>query len=121
MYDDLKNLISGNQLGFRKIEDRSMVTNFLEYVSFVLNSIEERWQVDSVYTDFSKDFDRVCHQLLLEEMSVGTLSRFMAKFLFDRENSKDKKRRRCLLRISSRTIVFHLVCQQNIGDIKPLK
>jgi hypothetical protein len=27
--------------------------------------------VDSVYTDFSKAFDRVHHQLLLEEMSVG--------------------------------------------------
>jgi hypothetical protein len=27
--------------------------------------------VDSVYTDFSKAFDRVRHQLLLEEMSVG--------------------------------------------------
>jgi hypothetical protein len=47
------------------------VTNLLENVSFVLNSIEEGWQVDSVYTDFSKAFDRVCHQLLLEEMSVG--------------------------------------------------
>jgi hypothetical protein len=33
--------------------------------------IEEEWQVDSVYTDFSKAFDRVRHQLLLEEMSVG--------------------------------------------------
>jgi hypothetical protein len=47
------------------------VTNLLEYASFVLNSIEEGWQVDSVYTDFSKAFDRVRHQLLLEEMSVG--------------------------------------------------
>jgi hypothetical protein len=47
------------------------VTNLLEYASFVLNSIEERWQVDSVYTDFSKAFDRLRHQLLLEEMSVG--------------------------------------------------
>jgi hypothetical protein len=37
----------------------------------VLNSIEEGWQVDSVYTDFSKAFDRVRHQLLLEKMSLG--------------------------------------------------
>jgi hypothetical protein len=35
--------------------------------------------VDSVYTDFSKAFDRVRHQLVLED-------------LFDRENSKDKNR-----------------------------
>jgi hypothetical protein len=69
MYDDLKNLISVNHHGFLK--NRSTVTNFLEYASFVLNSIEERWQVDSVYTYYSKAFDRVRHQLLLEEMSVG--------------------------------------------------
>jgi hypothetical protein len=67
MYEDL--LISINQHGFMK--NRSTVTNLLEYASFVLNSIEEEWQVDSVYTDFSKAFDRVRHQLLLEEMSVS--------------------------------------------------
>jgi hypothetical protein len=48
MYDDLKNLISVNQHGFMK--NRSTVTNLLEYASFVLNSIEEGWQVDSVYS-----------------------------------------------------------------------
>jgi hypothetical protein len=45
------------------------VTSLLEYASFVLNSVEEGWQVDSVYTDFSKAYDRVRHQLLLEKMS----------------------------------------------------
>jgi hypothetical protein len=65
MYDDLKKLISVNQYGFMK--NRSMVTNLLEYASFVLNSIEEGWQVVSVDTDFSK----VRHQRLLEEISVG--------------------------------------------------
>jgi hypothetical protein len=56
-YDDQKNFISVNQHGF--INNRSTMTNF-----------EEGWQVDSVYTDFPKAFDRVRHQLLLEEMSV---------------------------------------------------
>jgi hypothetical protein len=69
VYDDLKNLISDNQHGFMK--NRSTVTNLLEYASFVLNSIEEGWQVDSVYKDFSKAFDRVRHQLLLDEKPVG--------------------------------------------------
>jgi hypothetical protein len=63
MYEDLKNLISVNQHGFMK--NRSTVTNLLEYASFVLNSIEEGWQVDFVNRDFSKAFDRVRHQLLL--------------------------------------------------------
>jgi hypothetical protein len=69
IYDDLKNLISMNQHGFMK--NRLTVTNLLEYAFFVLNSIEEGWQVDSVYTDFSKAFDQVRHHLLLMEMSVG--------------------------------------------------
>jgi hypothetical protein len=66
MYDNLKNLISVNQHGFMK--NQSTVTNLLAYASFVLNSIKEGWQV---YTDFLKAFDRVRHQLLLQEMSVG--------------------------------------------------
>jgi hypothetical protein len=37
----------------------------------LLNSVEDGNQVDSVYTDFSKAFDRVRLQLLLDEMSVS--------------------------------------------------
>jgi hypothetical protein len=71
MYNDLKNLMSINPQGFMK--NQSTITNLLEYASFVLNSIEDGDQVDSIYTDFSKAFvrHRVRHQLLLNEMSVG--------------------------------------------------
>jgi hypothetical protein len=44
------------------MKNRSTVTNLLEYAAFVLNSIEKGWQ---------EAFDRLRHQLLLEEMSVG--------------------------------------------------
>jgi hypothetical protein len=63
MHNDLKNLMSINQHGF--MNNRSTITNLLEYASFVLNSIEDGNQVDSIYTDFSKAFDRVRHLLLL--------------------------------------------------------
>jgi hypothetical protein len=43
---------------------------FVEYAFFVLSSIEV-WQVDSVYMDFSKSFDRGRYQLILEVMSAG--------------------------------------------------
>jgi hypothetical protein len=69
IYNELKNLMSINQHGF--MTNRSTITNLLEYASFVLNSIEDGNQVDSVYTDFSKVFDRVRHQLLLNEIYVG--------------------------------------------------
>jgi hypothetical protein len=69
IYNDLKHLMSINQHGFMK--SRSTITNLLEYASFVLNSIEDGNQVDSIYTDFSNAFDRVRHHLLPNEMSVG--------------------------------------------------
>jgi hypothetical protein len=69
MYNDLKNLMSINQHEF--MENRSTIMNLLEYAYFVLNSIEDGNQVDSFYTDFSKAFDHVRHQLLLDEMYVG--------------------------------------------------
>jgi hypothetical protein len=62
-------IVDINQHGFMK--NRSTITNLLEYASFVLNSIENSNQVDLIYTDFSKAFDCVRHQLLLNEMSAG--------------------------------------------------
>jgi hypothetical protein len=70
--------MSINQNGFMK--NRSTMTNLLEYASFVLNSIEDGNQVDSIYTDFSKAFDRVLHQLLLNDTAdpnhINKLSTF---------------------------------------------
>jgi hypothetical protein len=55
------------QHGF--VKGKSNVFNSLEYPSFVLKSIEDGCQVDSIYTDFSKAFDKVHHCLLLDKMS----------------------------------------------------
>jgi hypothetical protein len=41
----------------------------IENSSFVLKSIVDGCQVDSIYTDFSKAFDRVSHCLLLDKIS----------------------------------------------------
>jgi hypothetical protein len=88
MYDNLKNLMPVNQLGFMK--NRSTVTNLLKYALFVMSSIEEGWQVVSVYTDFSKAFERSSTPSTVTGGDVSgyqTCSRLMAKVLFDRENS----------------------------------
>jgi hypothetical protein len=106
MYDNLKNSISVNQHGFMK--HRSTVTNLLEYASFVLNSIENGWRVDSIYMDFSKAFDRVGHQLFLEEKSVRIEP---ARCIWLRSYLTGK-----IIGHSSQTIM--LVCQQNIGDFR---
>jgi hypothetical protein len=56
------------QHGFGK--GRSTVSNLVEYSPFVLKSIEDGCQVDSIYTDFSNTFDKVRHRLLLDKMST---------------------------------------------------
>jgi hypothetical protein len=49
------------------VKGMSTVSNQLEYSSFVLKSIEDGCQVESIYTDFSKAFVKVCHRLLLDK------------------------------------------------------
>jgi hypothetical protein len=64
-----ESIVYQSTCGFTK--NRSTITNLLKYASFVLNSIENGYQIDSIYTDFTKAFNPVRHQLLLDEMSVG--------------------------------------------------
>jgi hypothetical protein len=52
VYGDLKGKLAVCQHDF--VKGRSTVSNLLEYSSFVLKSIEDGCQVDSIYTDFSK-------------------------------------------------------------------
>jgi hypothetical protein len=48
----------------------TFVSNLLEYTSFILKSMEDGFQVDSIYTSFSKAFDKVRHQLLLIKLAL---------------------------------------------------
>jgi hypothetical protein len=52
MYEDLKGQLVDCQHGF--VKGRSTVSNLLEYSSFVLKSIEDWCQVDSIYTDLDE-------------------------------------------------------------------
>ena len=47
---------------------RSTLSNLLEYTSFINEAFSNRLQVDSVYTDFAKAFDRVNHNLLIMKL-----------------------------------------------------
>jgi hypothetical protein len=74
-------LISDDQHGF--VGGRSTVTSLVEFSNFVLSEMKDGLQVNVVYTDFSKAFDRVNHGLLL-----GTLTRKFCRpkifwFLFE--------------------------------------
>lgn len=45
---------------------KSIETNVTEFVEFVNDSFDEREQVDVVYNDFIKAFDKISHQILID-------------------------------------------------------
>lgn len=61
-------LISPCQHGF--IKGRSTTTNLMEFASYIFTAFREKRQVDVIYTDFSKAFDKVVHDLLLHKLNV---------------------------------------------------
>lgn len=58
----LSNSISLSQHGF--LPKHSINTNLLVYQNFFINSLDQGYQVDLIYTDFEKAFDKVNHSLL---------------------------------------------------------
>lgn len=61
--DSFRPLLSTRQHAY--LTGRSTLTNLVEFTSYVLKTMENGEQVDSVYLDFSKAFDRINHNLLL--------------------------------------------------------
>jgi hypothetical protein len=83
LYHQFKPLLTDKQHGF--VKNKSTVSNLLEYKSYLCGVFAGRGQVDTVYTDFSKAFDRVNHSLLcskLEGYGVhGSLFRWIESYL----------------------------------------
>lgn len=67
MYGKIKPIISFKQHGFTK--KRKTATNLVEFTSCVVNVIESGKQLDVIYTDFSKAFDRVSHSVLISKLT----------------------------------------------------
>lgn len=86
LYHHLKPFISPRQHGF--IKRRSTTSNLLEYKHFLCSAFAKKVQVDSVYTDFSKAFDKVDHSILLNKLSTfgihGDLLRWVKSYLSNR-------------------------------------
>lgn len=63
-----KPLIPESQHGF--VKSRSTVTNLLDFTTFTINELENRNQVDAIYNDFSKAFDKVNHVILCQKLDT---------------------------------------------------
>ena len=60
--DFLLPLISETQFGFQS--RKSTLIQLLKFLSYILDSLDQRLHVDSFYLDFSKAFDSIPHQEL---------------------------------------------------------
>lgn len=67
VFSHMKQYISTHQHGF--MPSRSINTNLVNFVNFTSSALDSRHQVDVVYTDMSKAFDKVNHLLLLRKMN----------------------------------------------------
>jgi hypothetical protein len=83
----VKSIISPSQHGF--VSGRSTVTNLIEFTSYIINNLENGLQIDAIYTDFSKAFDKVNHRLLLRKLNAlgfgGSFLEWIASYLTDRK------------------------------------
>jgi hypothetical protein len=80
-------LINDSQHGF--VKGRSCLTNLLEFLEDVTNSLDKGKPVDVIYLDFQKAFDKVPHKRLLEKVKSlgieGTVYNWIKDWLNDRE------------------------------------
>lgn len=89
IYPIISRGISDSQHGF--LRGRSTLTNLTYFTDFLLNKMEGGGQVDVIYTDFEKAFDRVDHTLLLiklQQLGIhGDLLRWMESYLRNRSQA----------------------------------
>ena len=65
------NLLSDSQHGFRN--KRSCVTQLLEHCEKIINALENDSNVDVIYLDYKKAFDKADHMLILRRMKERVL------------------------------------------------
>lgn len=86
LFDDVKSDVHHSQHGF--FAKRSTQTNLMEYVSDVADAIAGGGQVDTIYTDFAKAFDKVDHGILLDKLRShgfsGKIVQWFSTYLRDR-------------------------------------
>ena len=83
----LKSIIVSNQHGF--YPGRSTLTNLSCFSQYVADKLDTRHQVDCVYLDISKAFDRILHSRLISKLSYYGFSeniiKFFESYLFNRQ------------------------------------
>ncbi|XP_071053640.1 uncharacterized protein [Onthophagus taurus] len=86
IYRHTQSYVSPHQHGF--VPKRSTITNLCCLTQYVAEVMDVGGQVDVVYTDFEKAFDRIDHSMLLQKLSYFGMSsnslNLMKSYLADR-------------------------------------
>jgi hypothetical protein len=87
IYPHLYNQLNNAQHGFTK--GRSTCTQLLHFVNDTSKALDETGQIDAVYLDFEKAFDRVTHSLLFKKLQCygigGKLLCWFKSYLTNRQ------------------------------------
>ena len=80
------NLLSDNQHAFRT--GRSCLSQLLQHIEEVLQTLEDKRNVDVVYLDFAKAFDKVDHHILMKKLHQygirGKIHTWINNFIYHR-------------------------------------
>lgn len=83
----IKEIVSENQHGF--VTGRSTSTNLINFAQVAIDAMESGAQLDVIYTDFAKAFDKVpIGRLLFDLVAIGLprqLVKFLASYLIGRK------------------------------------
>lgn len=86
IFKTYKHSICSEQHGF--FAGRSIETNLLLYIDSIVEAVEVGKQVDAVYVDFEKAFDRIDHSLLCHKLALfgisGNLLKLIQSYLSNR-------------------------------------
>ena len=84
---DSNSIITPAQHGFRK--GKSCLSNLLEFLEFVTDHVDQGRDVDIIYLDFSKAFDKVSHRNLAIKLQglgiVGSIQSWIREWLNERK------------------------------------
>ena len=79
-------LLNPNQHGFR--QNHSCVTQLLSYINIIFDNLTNDSETDSIYIDFSKAFDKIDHNILINRLKyykiTGKYLEWITQFLKNR-------------------------------------
>ena len=88
-YLESNNILTGTQHGFRK--GRSCLSQLLDHVDHISKQLLNDNEVDIIYLDYAKAFDKVDHQILKAKLSSlgisGKIHNWISDFIEDRKQT----------------------------------